>query len=216
MRKSLAAAAMAASLTVGGAAGAALFVPSVSGAQEDTTTSTPTDDPAANAQDTRRPERGQFLENALAPLVQAGTIDQSQADAVIAALQEARPDRGPRGTGGRFGLGDGALTDVLGISALDLRTALADGQTIAEVAEANGVAVDDVIAALVSKAQERIDGAVADGRLTDVEAADKLADATQHATDLVNGDIDFGDRGRRGGPASGDVPADDADETTGS
>lgn len=213
MRKTVTAAAMAASLTVGGAAGAALFVPTISGAQEDGTTTEPADEGTS-------PEKGDFLADALAPLVEAGTIDQAQADAVIEAIQEARPEgKRFRGPGARiFG---GALTDVLGMTGEELRAALSDGQTIAEVAGAQGVSVDDVVAALVAEAEERIDTAVENGRLTDDEAAEKLADATEHITDLVNGEFEPGDRpghhGRRGGPVGGSPDESDApaDDTTG-
>lgn len=215
MRKSVAAAAMAASLTVGGAAGAALFVPTVSGAQTDD----PSADDTTESEATDRPERGQFLAEALAPLVEDGTIDQSQAGAVIAALQEARPvDLGDHGHRDRGFIAD-ALTDVLDISPDQLRAALADGQTIAEIAEANGVSVDDVVAALVEPAEERLDDAVENGRLTEAQASEKLADVTERATDLVNGDFDLGNhRPRRNGPFGGvrDRDGNTDDETTGS
>ena len=209
MRKSLAAAAMAGSLLVGGAAGVALFAPSLSGAQESSTTTTDTStDPA--------PDPGTFLEDALAPLVANHTIDQSQADAVIAAIRDARPDGFPRHRGPRF-LGDGTLTDVLGVSGADLRAALESGQSIADVAKAHDVAVQDVIDALVAKVQQRLDTAVANNRLTQDQADTILADATQHITDFVNGDVTpgrhLGDRrpGRFGfgfGGPMGNAPAD--------
>lgn len=215
MRKTAAAAAMAASLTIGGGAGAVLFAPNLVGAQTDDAEQT--DD--AGTDETDRPEKGAFLQDALAPLVEDGTIDQGQADAVIAALEEARPaDR--RGGPGHHRPFDGAVLDTLGVSAEDLRTALADGQTLAEVAEANGVDVDTLVDAMVAEVTERLDQAVENERLTEDEAAEKLADASERITGLVNGDIEF--EGRRGhrGPAGHGGPgadaSDDADETTGS
>ena len=198
MRRSVTAAVMAASLTVGGAAGAGLFVPSLSGAQTDESTETQTTEETAEDEG-----RAGFLAEALAPLVDDGTITQSQADAVVEALREARPDHGHR-----WGhhLGE-ALTEVLGIERDELRAALADGQTIAEVAEANGVAVDDVIAALVAEAEERIDRAVEDGRLTEEEAAEKRAEATERITALVDGELDAADLGHRHHHRHDDEPA---------
>ena len=187
MRTSVTAAVMAASLTIGGAAGATLFVPTLSGAQTDDTTATGdpgTDDPVA---------RDGFLTEALAPLVEDGTITQAQADAVVDAVRAARPERGH---GHRHHRG-AALTEVLGIEHAELRRALADGQTVAEIAEANGVAVDDVIAALVADARERIDRGVEDGRLTDEEAAEELTRVTERITALVEGQIDAPDHGHR-------------------
>ncbi|WP_436793719.1 hypothetical protein [Actinospongicola halichondriae] len=222
MRKTAAAAAMAASLTIGGGAGAVLFAPNLVGAQTDDTT---TDEGATDEAD--RPEQGAFLEEALAPLVDAGTIDQGQADAVIAAIEEARPE-GFGGHGRHHGrhVASEAVTDLLGMDAAELRELLADGQTLAEVGEANGVSVDDLAAALVSEMEERIAGAVEDGKLTQEEADEKLADATDRATATVNGERPERPEGARmGGPGEGrrgpGGPADDAtddtaDDTTGS
>ena len=204
MRKSVAAAAMAASLTVGGAAGVALFAPTLSGAQESGSTTTDTQDAP-----------GTFLQDALAPLVANHTIDQTQADAVIAAIRDARPDGFPGHRGPRL-LGDGTLTDVLGVSAADLRAALESGQSIADVAAAHDVPVDDVINALVAKVQDRLDTAVANGRLTQDQADTMLADATQHITDFVNGDAELGRRfgDHRPGPLGFDGPGADAPADT--
>ena len=186
MRKSLAAAAMAASLTVGGAAGAALFTPVISGAQ--------TDD--ASAEETRK--RDGFLAEALAPLVDDVVIDQSQADAVIDAIHAARPEGFGHHRGHhRFPFRE-ALTEVLGIDGEELRTALADGQTIAEIAEAAGIEVQTVIDALVAELHEHLDEAVADGRLTEQEAADKVTEATERITSMVNGELGLGRPGRHG------------------
>ena len=205
MRKTVAAATMAASLTLGGAAGAVLFVPSLSGAQTDETT---TDETAGEES---RDHDG-FLADALAPLVTDGTITQAQADEVIEALREARPERAFGHH--RFHAAQ-AVLDVLGIEADALRDALAGGQTLAEVAEANGTTAQAVIDAMVGEAEERLDQAVEDGRLTEDEAADKLAEITEHVTGVVNGDIEpaFGHRGpgghRFGGHRGGDMPVDE-------
>ncbi len=95
MKKRFAAAGLAAGLTGGAIAGIALTHPSVSGAQTDTTHR---DDGAGPDRRDRvgrpRPEPGAWLSETLAPLVADGTITQAQADAVIAAIQEARPDHG--------------------------------------------------------------------------------------------------------------------------
>lgn len=223
MRKTAAAAAMAASLTIGGGAGAVLFAPNLVGAQTDGTEQT--DEGATDESD--RPERGAFLEDALAPLVEDGTIDQGQADAVIAAIEEARPEGFGKGRHarhhGRHVAMEG-VTDLLGIDAAELRELLADGQTLAEIGEANGVSVDELVAAIVSELEERLASAVEDGDLTQEEADEKLAEATERATALVNGELERperdGFRGRGGFGPGGDAPADDttddADETTGS
>ena len=112
----------------------------------------------------------------LQSLVDDGTLTSAQVDAVIAALEAARPGDGPGhggpghggpGHGGRFGgeILDTAAT-AIGITADELKTALQGGQTIAQVATANGVDVQDVIDALV---------------------ADATANLEQRITDMVNG-----------------------------
>lgn len=228
MRKTAAAAAMAASLTIGGGAGAVLFAPNLVGAQTDDTDQVEegTTDEGAT-EDGDRPERGAFLEDALAPLVEDGTIDQGQADAVIAAIQEARPEGFGEGRHGRHHgrhVAMEGVTDLLGIDAAELRELLDDGQTLAEIGEANGVSVDELVAAIVSELEERLASAVEDGDLSQDEADEKLAEATERATAMVNGELERPDRdgfrGRGGFGPGGDAPADDttddADETTGS
>ena len=187
MRKSLAAAAMAASLTVGGAAGAALFTPVISGAQTDESTE----------ESSEAPPRDGFLAEALAPLVDEGVIDESQADAVIDAIRDARPEGFGHHRHHRFPFGE-TLTEVLGLERDELREALAGGQTIAEIAEANGVEVQAVIDALVAELDEHLAQAVADGRLTDDEAAEKRADAVERITAMVNGELELGRPGHHG------------------
>lgn len=80
-----------------------------------------------------------------------------------------------------------AVAEAIGISADELQAELDNGSTIAEVAEANGVDVDDVIDAMLASAEERIDAKVAEGRITEEEAAEKLERKTDKITNRVNG-----------------------------
>lgn len=109
--------------------------------------------------------------------------------------REGFPDRpghgGPGGPGGHRGdrgAGLDAAAEVIGISAEDLRTALQDGSSLAEVAEANDVDVQDVVDALVAEATDRLDQAVADGHLTEDQAAERTAELTERITAMVNGE----------------------------
>lgn len=174
MRKTVAAATMAASLTIGGAAGVALFTPTLSGAQTDETT---------ESTDTAGVERGARLGEVLAPLVQDGTITQAQADAVVEALLEAGPMRG-HGFGFRGDVAE-AVTEVLGLDADEIRSRLADGQSLADIAEAQGVAAEDLVAAIVAAHQERLDAAVEAGRLSEEEAAERAEDMAERATEMI-------------------------------
>jgi uncharacterized protein YidB (DUF937 family) len=96
------------------------------------------------------------------------------------------PGPGPRG-GIRAGLD--AAAEALGISVDDLRSALRDDQTIADVAEEHGVDVQTVIDAMVAEATQRIDQAVADGDLDADRAAQIKEDLPERLTDLVNGEL---------------------------
>lgn len=203
MRKKLAAAALSASLLVGGAAGAAVFIPSVASA-------------ATSASSAVAP---QWVTDALNGLVGNGTIDQAQADAVAQALADARPadDGGGRGHHGGPGRNLAAAATALGISEADLRTALDSGQTIAQVASDKGVDVQVVIAALVAEANTHIDAEVASGELTQAEADAKKADVVQRVTDMVNNVRPAGGpdgHGHGHGP-DGDAPAESTTTTTG-
>jgi polyhydroxyalkanoate synthesis regulator phasin len=138
-------------------------------------------------------EGGGWVQDALSGLVEDGTITQEQADAVEDALEDARPDYGFDGGFGHRGfvLGFGGLSTVaesLGIGEDELRSALEDGRTIAEIAEERGVDVQDVVDDIVAAQKERLDEAVAEGNLTQEEADAILAGAEDRATAFVNGD----------------------------
>lgn len=124
---------------------------------------------------------------------------------------------GPRG--GRHGARRVALAtaaEAIGISVDDLRTALQDGSTIAEVATANDVEVQTVVDALVAEATERIDAAVADGRLDADRAEEIKAELPDRITARVNGDDPGPGDGPHGPGPFGDGPPDaPADRTDG-
>ena len=119
----------------------------------------------------------------------------------------------PEGCEGRHGPGLEAMADAIGIDVEDLRTALQDGQTPAEVAEANGVSRADLIDALVADITDHIEQGVEDGHLTQDEADQRLADVEANAGSIVDGERPegFGPGGPgRGGPPPGeDAPAAD-------
>jgi polyhydroxyalkanoate synthesis regulator phasin len=174
----------------GGVAGVALTSPGV--AHGDTSTTTTTKDGAKRSTATR----DDFLERALAPLVANGTITQQQADAVIQALQDARPDH--LGRGGPFGAarGIGVFGDVfdaaakaLGMSTDDLRAALRDGKSIADIAKDEQVDTSKVVDAMVAAVHAELDQAVKDGKLTQAQADEKLDNVRSRITAIVNGDF---------------------------
>lgn len=131
-----------------------------------------------------RPDPATMLSQRLQPLVEDATLTVEQRNAVVASLQAAREARGGehrgegRGGEGRSGAGRGeragrhlgaaaeTAASVIGITTDELTAALQGGQSIADIATANGVEPQKVIEALVAEA---------------------TAELTQRITDMVNG-----------------------------
>lgn len=89
---------------------------------------------------------------------------------------------------GAFGLSPiRTAADTIGIQPVALLSALRDGRTIADVAEANGVDAAEVVDAVVAERGAWLDDAVADGRLTREDADERVAALERFVTDLVNG-----------------------------
>jgi hypothetical protein len=100
-----------------------------------------------------------------------------------------------------------AAKEVIGIEADELRTALEDGQTPAEVAEANGVSRADLVDALVADITAHIEEHVADSDLTQAEADERLADVEANAEAIADGERFEGPG--PGGPGRGGPPMGD-------
>ena len=82
----------------------------------------------------------------------------------------------------------------------ELHEALKDGQTIADLAEARGVALEDIADALVAAQTERLQQAVEDGRLTQEEADEKIAKMEANILEhLESGEPGTGGPGGPGG-----------------
>lgn len=77
--------------------------------------------------------------------------------------------------------------EYLGMSEADLRSALEDGKSLAQVARDRDKSVDGLIDAMVQDADEKLKQEVEDGRLTEAERKDMLSGLTKRITDLVNG-----------------------------
>ena len=178
MKKQVASLAIAATLLGGGTAGA-LLLPTVASAQEE---EAPVEQLQASS-----------LSDALETLVDNGVLTDEQAEAVEAAIQELRPAfQGPRHRGSHFGE---AVTETLGMEPAEIREGLADGQTLAEIAEANGSSADALIDAMVAEANEHIDEQLEAGRITEEQAEEMRANAEERVTDRVNGEAELRRRG---------------------
>lgn len=182
MKKSIAAASVTASLAVGGLFGAVLGVPGLAAAETATGAVS-------------------WVDEALAGLVDDGTIDQDQADAVEAALDEARPERSSMRHRGGFGhhVDPAVVAEVLGVSEDEVAAALEDDRTIADLAAEQGVEVPVVVDAIVTAKQEHLDRRVAEGDLTQERADEMLAGAEERVTALVEGERPTLGRGGRHG-----------------
>jgi hypothetical protein len=90
------------------------------------------------------------------------------------------------GPGGHMGGQGNSLlavaAEVIGIDQTELVAALESGQTIAEVAEANDVAVEDIVDAFVTPHTEWLASAVEAGRLTQEQADLMTANMRAHLT----------------------------------
>jgi polyhydroxyalkanoate synthesis regulator phasin len=139
------------------------------------------------------------IKSALSGLVDDGSLTQEQADEVATTLSDAGLGRGGHHGGDRIGLETAA--DALGLTEAELRTALEpDGTSLADVAQDRGVDVGTLVDALVQAQQDRIAQAVEDGRLTQAEADQRLADLEARVTERVNSDDPVRGHHGRGGP----------------
>jgi hypothetical protein len=110
---------------------------------------------------------------------------------------------GPRGPGGPGGRGLEAAAEELGMEVDALREALAGGQTLAEVADGAGVAVEDLVAAMVAEATEHLDAAVEAGRLTEEQAAEMADGLEERVQARIDGELPAHVPGGPGGPGRG-------------
>jgi hypothetical protein len=180
----------------GTAAGLVLGVPGLSSAAE-------TDSLAAIVQQTDETddaevdtpvEHGERLREVLQPLVDDSTISTEQADAVTSHLVENRPERPDRGgrsehrRGHRGGVSD-AVLELLGTDAETLRAQIMDGSSLADIAAEAGVDVQQLVDVMVSEASAHLDEAVANGRVDEAEAAEKLAQIEEMITARLNGEF---------------------------
>jgi uncharacterized protein YidB (DUF937 family) len=141
-----------------------------------------------------------------------GRITQEQADRLKERIESGElppfgpffgPMGGPFEHGGLpplplFGERLDAAADYLGLTEAELREKLNDGQTLAEIAEAEGKSVDGLKQALVDAAKAKLDQLVRDGELTQEQADAMLERLKEHVDELVeNGQFRFRFRDHR-------------------
>jgi ribosomal protein S13 len=108
---------------------------------------------------------------------------------------------GHRGGPGKAGVGLATAAKAIGSSEADLKTALGNGQSVSQVAQAKGVDPAKVISALVDEAKAKLAEEVKAGRITQAQADERSADLQARVTEHVNRTGKPGKGGRgKGGP----------------
>jgi hypothetical protein len=111
---------------------------------------------------------------------------------------------GGEGRGSKMGAHLEAAATALGMTSDELKTALADGSSLADVASSKKVAVQKVIDAIVADEKAEIAQAVTDGKLTQAQADALQAKVVEHVTAIVNGERPAPLFGRGGHGGRGD------------
>jgi polyhydroxyalkanoate synthesis regulator phasin len=145
--------------------------------------------------------------------VAEGRLTQEQADQIKERAGEDGllfPFGGPRrGFGAPFVMPE-AAAQALGITQDQLMEQLKDGKTLAEVAEAQGMSVEDFQAALLTQVKAQLDALVADGKLTQEQADSVMQNTKDNIDKIVNSEGRMGGcGGPRGGPGPGFGPPSD-------
>jgi predicted DNA-binding protein (UPF0251 family) len=150
------------------------------------------------------------LSNRVDAAVKAGRITKAEGDTMKARINSGEFPLfgGPHRGFGKFGHGPDfhlhgldAAASYLGLTEAQLRTQLNGGKTLAQVAKAQDKSVDGLVDALVKDANEKIDQAVKDGKLTKAQADEIKQGQRERLTDFVNnGQLRFRFRDR-GGPS---------------
>jgi len=130
-----------------------------------------------------------------------GTLTEEQGADIRARIESGEGYLfGPFGRGFHHGVGVGIgigaklddLAEFLGVDIADIHDGLQNGQTLAEIAEANGKSADELSAFLLSNLEEKLNDAVANNRITQERADEILANAPDKIDELINHEGSFG------------------------
>ena len=143
-----------------------------------------------------------FIRDALAGLVDSGDLSEGQVDLVVEALldhlavakesmRERVRDKLPGHDGrlpGALGRPLESLADALGLELEELLQAFRNEQSIEELAESNGVPLDDIVEDLTQEAFDAIDEAVASGVIDRQQAEAAKERLSEAISSFVSGD----------------------------
>jgi lipoate-protein ligase A len=136
----------------------------------------------------------QALKNRVDAAVDEGRLTKEQGermkeriDADEVPLFGLGPGRGFHHHHGPFHAKLEGAAEYLGMTQAQLRQALGEGKTLAEVARDRDKSVEGLIDALVEDANQKLEDDVEAGRLTEAEKTEMLSGLRRRITDLVNG-----------------------------
>ena len=120
-------------------------------------------------------------------------IDEAVAEGRLTEVQAERlQERGFPFARGRMGHGRGQVKDaaaeVLGMTQADLTEQLQDGNSLAEVAEAQGMSVEEFKAALLDQLQAQLGELVAEGEFTEEQADSIFGRIEERIDGIVSGE----------------------------
>ncbi len=156
------------------AVGVVLASSAISSAQEGTETPTPS--PSASADDDSTP-------------TPSASADADDADSGSDSTEAGHGCAG----GGKHEV-KAAAAEVLGLSEDEVRQALRDGQSLAQLAEAQGMSVEDFRAALLENITADLQAKLDAGDITQEEFDEATADLNENLDDIINSEGGFHDR----------------------
>jgi hypothetical protein len=135
------------------------------------------------------------LANRVDEAVAAGRLTQAQGEAMKERIEAGEvplvglggPAFGHRGL--HHHADPEAAAAYLGMTEANLRTALGNGRTLAQLARARDKSVAGLVTAMTKAATAELNDAVQSGRLTDAQRDSIVAGLKQRITDLVNGRV---------------------------
>lgn len=89
----------------------------------------------------------------------------------------------------------GVVAEATGLDQREIVSQAREGKTLAEIIEANGADVDEILAQVVATETERVNQAVADGTLGQTDADGLLADLEARIKEMLEQPLEFGNRG---------------------
>ena len=199
MQKKLIATTAAISTLGGTIAGATFFSTGGAGAEEAAAVE-------RTAEQEVRIEPGERITTALQGLIDDDTLTENQAEAVIDALENVRPEgrrSGPHTPGLRGESRTRAdFSAILGLDNADIRIALRSGLSLAEVAAEQDVDSQELVDAIVTATEHHVAGALERGRIDQEKADDIRASAVERAEAIITGEFE-GRSGPGRGPGQG-------------